>query len=140
MCGSHGGELREGIVQRAGGQAVGRLGGGDGVGECSAGASLWLLRTQVAPCSCFSRRQVKVRHRYWPRAASSFGSARVANAQWTVDVRAQAQLLPEMSEPSRRWPARTLMLYGNGGAANAQVQPGRYGSGAGARKVRETAR
>ena len=38
MCGSHGGELRECIVQRTGGQAGGLFGGGDGViGECSRG-------------------------------------------------------------------------------------------------------
>lgn len=91
----------------------GRLfGGGEGVGECCAGASLWLLGTQVAPCSCFRRRKVRVGPSYWLLAAFLFGSARRANTQRTDDVRGQTQLVLAPSGVCSRWAAeRALMLH-----------------------------
>lgn len=75
VCCSHGG-LRGCIVQRTGGRAEGCSTACPTVrevGEWREGASaLWLLLlwTHVAPCSCFSRRKVKVGPGYWPLAAS----------------------------------------------------------------------
>jgi hypothetical protein len=111
----------------------GLFGGGDGVGECCAGASLlWLLWTQVAPCSCFSRRKVKVRHSYWLLAAFLFGGARLTNTQRTDDVRGQTQLVLATSEVCRKWAAeRALMLScdleGNRSTAVPARDAGRYG-------------
>lgn len=81
--------------RRAGGQAGVYSVVGLASAVCSVqGASalwLWLLWTQVAPCSCFSCRKVKVGHNYWPLAATPFDSARLANTQRTDDVREECR-------------------------------------------------